>query len=76
MNIIPERSRMHVSVRAPRDSEMHELKDKVLKIIHAAASSTGCEVIANYCEEREITHLLICGVLHMQRTLCKCNLSI
>ena len=44
MNLIPERSRMHVSVRAPRDSEMHELKDKVLKIIHASASSTGCEV--------------------------------
>ena len=49
MNIIPERSRMHVSVRAPRDSEMHELKDKVLKIIHAAASSTGCEVSTGYC---------------------------
>ncbi|XP_052781615.1 peptidase M20 domain-containing protein 2-like [Mya arenaria] len=44
VNIIPERARLHVGVRAPSDEEMFMLKDKVMNIITSAATSTGCQV--------------------------------
>ena len=43
-NIIPERAVMHVSWRAPTDAELHELKVKVMNIVNAGATSTGCTV--------------------------------
>ncbi|XP_052781957.1 xaa-Arg dipeptidase-like [Mya arenaria] len=44
VNIIPERARLHVTVRAPSDQEMFLLRDKVINIITSAATSTGCQV--------------------------------
>lgn len=44
INIIPEKTVLHVCVRAPTNPEMLQLKGKITDILKSAASATGCQV--------------------------------
>lgn len=43
-NIIPDQTELLYSIRAPTDSDLLILKDKVFKCFDAAAIATGCTV--------------------------------
>ena len=43
-NIIPEKASLEVSMRAPTDTELNTLKEKVVACFSAAATATGCQV--------------------------------
>lgn len=45
VNIIPERSVLHIAVRAPTDAELRQLESRVKHIFESAAVATGCQVI-------------------------------
>ena len=47
-NIIPERSAMKVTMRAPTNKELGVIKAKLESIMHGAAKSTGCEVTLSF----------------------------
>lgn len=43
-NIIPDQTELNFYLRAPTDSDLLILKDKVFKCFDAAAAATGCTV--------------------------------
>ena len=47
-NIIPELSELLYYLRAPTDTELAVLKDKVIGCIQGAATATGCQVCKRF----------------------------
>ena len=43
-NIIPEESSLCFYIRTPKNNQLNELKEKIIKCFEAAAMATGCDV--------------------------------
>ncbi|WAR25553.1 P20D2-like protein [Mya arenaria] len=44
VNVIPERTKLHIAIRTPTDPEMNTLRGKIMNIVQSGALVTGCTV--------------------------------